>query len=109
MCYSGRIIQRGMPLSTSPAVRETILTLFDTLSPKHKQLARFILDNEDMVVFASANEIAERVDASAATVVRFCRALGYDQYAIWLDSGMSVARKQASLRRFVDGVMPAFS
>lgn len=69
-----------MPLSTSPAVRETILAQFDTLSPKQKQLARFILDNEDMVVFASANEIGERVDTSAATVVRFCRALGYQGY-----------------------------
>jgi DNA-binding MurR/RpiR family transcriptional regulator len=67
-------------MPTGPGVRETILAQFDTLSPKQKQLARFILDNEDMVVFASANEIGERVNASAATVVRFCRALGYEGY-----------------------------
>lgn len=61
-------------------VRDNILALFDTLSPKQRQLARFFLDNEDMVAFTSANDIAERAGASAATVVRFCRALGYDGY-----------------------------
>lgn len=34
--------------------------------------------------------------------------LGYDEYSFWIDSGMSFERKQASLRRFIDDVMPAF-
>lgn len=34
--------------------------------------------------------------------------LGYDEYAFWVDSGMSHARKRASLARFIDDVMPAF-
>ncbi|MEY1554144.1 LLM class flavin-dependent oxidoreductase [Yoonia sp. R2331] len=34
--------------------------------------------------------------------------LGYDEYAFWIDSGMSFERKRASLRRFIDEVMPAF-
>lgn len=67
-------------MMTTPSVRENILTQFDTLSPKQRQLARFILDNEDMAVFASANDIGDQVGASAATVVRFCRALGYEGY-----------------------------
>jgi alkanesulfonate monooxygenase SsuD/methylene tetrahydromethanopterin reductase-like flavin-dependent oxidoreductase (luciferase family) len=35
--------------------------------------------------------------------------LGYDEYAFWIDSGMDFERKQASLSRFIDDVMPAFS
>jgi alkanesulfonate monooxygenase SsuD/methylene tetrahydromethanopterin reductase-like flavin-dependent oxidoreductase (luciferase family) len=35
--------------------------------------------------------------------------LGYDEYAFWIDSGMSAERKQASLARFLDDVMPAFA
>lgn len=35
--------------------------------------------------------------------------LGYDEYAFWIDSGMSFERKKASLTRFIDEVMPAFS
>ena len=34
--------------------------------------------------------------------------LGYDEFAVWIDSGMSTERKQASLRRFIEQVMPAF-
>jgi alkanesulfonate monooxygenase SsuD/methylene tetrahydromethanopterin reductase-like flavin-dependent oxidoreductase (luciferase family) len=36
-------------------------------------------------------------------------ALGYDEYSLWIDSGMSFARKKASLLRFVNEVMPAFA
>ena len=35
--------------------------------------------------------------------------LGYDEYSFWIDSGMSSERKKASLARFIDDVMPAFS
>ena len=37
------------------------------------------------------------------------RALGYDEFALWLDSGMSFERKCASLRRFITQVMPALA
>ena len=36
-------------------------------------------------------------------------ALGYDQYAIWVDSGMTLARKRGSIERFINEVMPAFA
>ena len=35
--------------------------------------------------------------------------LGYDEYAFWIDSGMSFERKKASLERFIKDVMPAFA
>jgi len=34
--------------------------------------------------------------------------LGYDEYALWIDSGMEFEQKRASLMRFIDEVMPAF-
>lgn len=34
--------------------------------------------------------------------------MGYDEYSFWIDNGMSAQRKQASLTRFIDDVMPAF-
>jgi len=36
-------------------------------------------------------------------------ALGYDEFSLWIDSGMSFERKRDSLRRFIDDVMPAFA
>ena len=40
----------------------------------------FILDNPDTVAFASASDVGARTQSSAATVVRFCQALGYEGY-----------------------------
>ena len=34
--------------------------------------------------------------------------VGYDEFAFWVDSGMSAEKKHASLSRFIDEVMPAF-
>ena len=60
--------------------RERILATFAELPPKQRRLARFFLDHEDEIAFASANFISAQVGASPATVVRFCRALGYEGY-----------------------------
>jgi flavin-dependent trigonelline monooxygenase, oxygenase component len=35
--------------------------------------------------------------------------LGYDEYSLWIDSGMTFERKKASLERFIADVMPAFA
>jgi DNA-binding MurR/RpiR family transcriptional regulator len=51
-----------------------------SMSQGQKRLARFILDNPHYVAFASARDVGKRVEVSAATVVRFCQALGYAGY-----------------------------
>ncbi len=35
--------------------------------------------------------------------------LGYDEFAFWIDSGMTIDRKRGSLARFIDDVTPAFA
>ncbi|WP_425404424.1 LLM class flavin-dependent oxidoreductase [Hwanghaeella sp.] len=35
--------------------------------------------------------------------------LGYDEFSLWIDSGMPTEMKKASLQRFIDEVMPAFA
>lgn len=58
---------------------ETRITAnFENLSPKQRAIARLILDHRYFISFASAAEIGAKVDASAATVVRFCQVLGYE-------------------------------
>ncbi|PWC37626.1 LLM class flavin-dependent oxidoreductase [Azospirillum sp. TSO35-2] len=37
------------------------------------------------------------------------KALGYDQYSMWIDSGISHERKKKSLELFIRNVMPAFA
>ena len=55
-----------------------ITAVYDSLTPKQQMLARFILDNRYFASFASASELGAKVEASAATVVRFCQTLEYD-------------------------------
>jgi DNA-binding MurR/RpiR family transcriptional regulator len=57
-----------------------IIAALPQLSKKQKEIARFILDNKGFVTFASVHDVATRTNTSAATVVRFCQALGYQGY-----------------------------
>jgi DNA-binding MurR/RpiR family transcriptional regulator len=68
-------------MSAVAALEGRIAAAFDQLSPKQQTLARLILDNRYFASFASAAEIGEKVEASAATVVRLCQALGYQGVA----------------------------
>lgn len=47
--------------------------------------------------------------ADAIERIKVYENLGYDEYSFWIDSGMSFERKKASLERFIQDVMPAFS
>lgn len=53
------------------------------------------------------NVIATADDAIAR--IKGYEDMGYDEYSLWIDSGMSFERKKASLQRFIQGVMPAFA
>jgi DNA-binding MurR/RpiR family transcriptional regulator len=62
------------------SILDTITLAFPDLSQGQKKVARFIVDNENLVAFMSATELADRAGVSAATVVRFCQGLDYDGY-----------------------------
>jgi DNA-binding MurR/RpiR family transcriptional regulator len=72
-------------LDARPQVEQTleqrISAAHGELSRKHKQLARFILDNKYFISFASASQAAEKTNTSAATVVRFAQSLGYEGFS----------------------------
>lgn len=52
------------------------------------------------LVFGTKQEVIDRL--------KRYEDLGYDEFAFWVDSGMTTERKRASLARFIDDVMPAF-
>jgi len=53
---------------------------FNDLTKSEKQIASFLRNNQNDAAFLSASEIAESLDISEATVVRFARTLGYPSY-----------------------------
>lgn len=52
-------------------------------------------------VVGTADEVIARL--------KHCEELGYDEYSMWIDTGMTFERKRQSLQRFIDDVMPAFA
>ena len=55
-----------------------------------------------------ANNVVGDVDTVIERLKNYA-AMGYDEYAFWIDTGMTFERKKASLERFIFDVMPAFS
>ena len=53
------------------------------------------------LLIGEASEVIDRLKA--------IEALGYDEFSLWIDSGMSFERKRDSLKRFIEDVMPAFA
>lgn len=66
--------ERGDPLA------DRVAAALPQLSKKHRTIARFVLEQPDLVAYAPASEVAAKTDTSAATVVRFCQVLGYEGY-----------------------------
>ena len=58
---------------------------------------------------AIARALVIGTPAEVVARLKAYEALGYDQYSLWIDSGMSFARKKASLTRFIEQVMPHFA
>jgi DNA-binding MurR/RpiR family transcriptional regulator len=59
---------------------QQVSNYFADLTKSEKQIANFLRNNQNDAAFLSAAEIAEALDISEATVVRFARTLGYPSY-----------------------------
>lgn len=62
-------------------VIDAILAAYDSLSPAERRVAGHILHNRGEASGLDASELARRAEASAATVTRFVRSVGYPSYA----------------------------
>lgn len=58
-------------------LHERIVALDAKLAPGERAVARFLSDHPDLVATATAQELAERIGTSNATVIRTVKALGY--------------------------------
>lgn len=81
--------------------------------PIHQALIKELSAEEmdAMPQYAVDNMLANTVTGTPDEVIRRLKtyeALGYDEFSLWIDSGMTSERKKQSLRRFIDHVLPAF-
>ncbi len=59
---------------------QLISECFSQLTKSEKRIANYLNQNQDEAAFLSAGEIADRLQLSEATMVRFARTLGFDNY-----------------------------
>lgn len=53
---------------------------FDAFTKSEQKIAQYILDNPEAVVNSTIMELAELSHCSEATIVRFCRSMGYSGF-----------------------------
>lgn len=92
-CYFGAWFQNKRPVS-----KGLIAELSEEDMAANKMMAPENMARD--LTIGTAQEVIDRI--------KRYEDLGYDEYSFWIDSGMSFERKQASLNRFLDEVMPAF-
>lgn len=61
-------------------IKNTILSMIDTLPSAERRLADVVLSHGDQLAVYSANELAKKANVSAATAVRFFKRLGFESF-----------------------------
>jgi alkanesulfonate monooxygenase SsuD/methylene tetrahydromethanopterin reductase-like flavin-dependent oxidoreductase (luciferase family) len=92
-CYFGAWFQNKRPVAQGSIQKLTDQDIAEDKMISAEKLAR------DLTV-GTASEVIDRI--------KRYEDLGYDEFAFWIDSGMSGERKKESLARFINEVMPAF-
>ncbi len=72
-------------IASHPVIND-ISAKLDSLTPKAKALGNYIMQNPSKAVFMTTKELAEAVEISEATVVRFVSSLGYRGYSEFQDA-----------------------
>ncbi len=67
-------------IQNSVGFSQLISERYADLTKSEKRIANYLNQNQDEAAFLSAGEIAERLDLSEATMVRFARTIGFENY-----------------------------
>ena len=62
-------------------ISQRILKIHSTLSKSHKKIANAVLQEYEKVAYLTATELAQKMNVSESTVVRFAAILGYEKYS----------------------------
>jgi DNA-binding MurR/RpiR family transcriptional regulator len=81
----------------SNPLKERFELSWDTLTPKARILADYILKNSLKVVFMTTTELAESCNVSVATVIRFVNQLGYKGYGKFLQELRDVVNDELTM------------
>lgn len=60
------------------AIIATISSVYDSLSPAQKKIANFVLESPNEAIELSVSELSKATDSSDASIIRFCRYIGFE-------------------------------
>jgi DNA-binding MurR/RpiR family transcriptional regulator len=66
------------PPTTAEALRVAILERYETLSKRHQQIARYVLDEPNAVALETLSVLADRSGVQPSAIVRFAKSFGFD-------------------------------
>jgi len=53
---------------------------YSSLPPSEKKVADYVLENPENIIYLSVSELADKVDVSDSTIIRFCKNVGFKGY-----------------------------
>lgn len=83
----------GVPVPDKSRVVQTILALYNSLSPTDRRIADFVIEHRDEIPEMTMREIAEGCEVSSPTVSRFMKRIGYDNFA---EMRLALARNEST-------------
>ena len=84
------------PNSDSQDFSQIVSECYNELTKSEKRIADYIRKNQDESAFLSAAELAERLELSEATLVRFARTLGFPSYPTMRDVLQETFRRRVT-------------
>lgn len=79
-------------------VSEVIAEKYEIMSKTQKKIANYVLKNITDTSYLNIKELAEKVGAGEATIIRFCTFLGYKGYPEFKNDLRNQAREQSGIK-----------
>lgn len=90
-------------MAKSGNILNTISSLYHSLTKSEKKIADTILHSPDLVVQCPLSELARHLDVGEATLVRFCRTIGFKGFSDFkLDLSIELATKDNLNERLLE-------
>jgi DNA-binding MurR/RpiR family transcriptional regulator len=82
-------------------IQDLIASAHDRLTPTDRRIAEAVLDNPTLLAFGSVSDLAEQIETSRPSIVRFATRLGFDGYTelqAWAQDQVSLRLSRPSQR-----------
>lgn len=83
-------------------LREKIAEKYEKMSKTQKKIANYILKNMTGVSYLSIQKLAQEIETSEASIIRFCTFLGYKGFPDFKEELQKMTKEEISMRKRVE-------